>query len=189
VRQADALVRSAKQSFRVVEKEYSAKLRLARSELGMWSDAGVAAARSQFWQQYAEGKRFAQRSTFYDVVFAVLNGRTGNDEPVINFVLNWIMVVATNFTTGLLSAMLGFIIGLPWLIYSFGASFASGGLFFLVASFCASAVTISYLGALWGTAAGTAYAAVKVASHQARLQAAREERARTIRGGGRAHAD
>ena len=88
VREADALVRSARQSFRVVEKKHSAALRLARSELGLWSDAGVEAARGQFWQQYKEGKRFAQRSTFYDVLFAVIQGRTPQDESVINFVLN-----------------------------------------------------------------------------------------------------
>ena len=91
------------------------------------------------------------------------------------------MIVATNFTTGLLSAVLGFVIGLPWLIYSFGASFVSGGIFFLVATGCAVAVTISYLGALWGTAGVTAYTAIKVAGNQARLQQAREERARTLR--------
>lgn len=123
-----------------------------------------------------EGKRFATRSTFYDVLWAVINGTTRTEEPVINFVMHWLMVTCVNFTTGMLSAVLAFCIGLPSLIWSFGASFWSGLLFFAVASVSATAVSASFLGAVYGAAGGAAYATVRIAAQQARLQEGRAER-------------
>jgi len=147
---------------------------------------------AQFWRQYKDGQRFATRSTVYDVIFAVLNGTTRTDEPVINFVLHWIMVTVSNFTVGMLSAVTFFIFSLPGLIWSYSASVWSGLLFFAVASVSAAAVTATYLGALYGAAGGAVYASLRVASNQARLQEARRERAAQLGGGGqgrRQHAD
>lgn len=42
---------------------------------------------------------FARRQTFYDVIFAVINGRT--EEHFLVFVLKWLFNTLVNFTVGL----------------------------------------------------------------------------------------
>ena len=184
------LANDARKVYSAADGAWAARMREAKRELGLWSDAGVSEARTQFWRQYKEGKRFAQRHTVWDVIFAVLNGRTGTDESLINFVLHWVLVVLVNFTTGMVAAVIGFMFQLPGLIWSFGPSLWSGLLFFAVASEGASAVVSSYLGALYGTAGVGTYYALKAAGEQARLQGGAGGRRRGALGGqARAHRD
>ena len=89
-------------------------------------------------------------------------GRTGSEDSVLSFVIQWVGIALSNFTVGMISAVLSFMFALPGLIWSYGANIFSGALFFLIASVAASSVVTTYLGALYGTAAVGTYYAIKV---------------------------
>jgi len=186
VKVARKVVARERAALRVVQRKYEEKLRLARRELGLWSDVGVSEVRHDFWTKYEGGKRFAMRQTWWDVIMVIINGSTGTDRSVAEFVLHFIGIVVANLTAGMLSAILFFLVSLPGIIWSFGASIWSGLLFFVVASVAASAVTATALGGLYGTAGVAVYYTHRIAGNQARLAAAREAEARRLR---RAHAD
>ena len=190
-RVAAARVEEAKAQ-RVVDRahaEWMAAQRQAKRKLGLWSDVGVAEARREFWSSYAEGKLFAQRHTMWDVVFAVMTGRTGTEDSVLSFVLNWVGIALTNFTAGMLSAVLSFMFKLPGIIWSYGAGIFSGALFFFIASVAASSVVTAYLGALYGTAAIGTYYAVKASGAQPRLVYSQRSGRYVLHSQPRQHAD
>lgn len=47
----------------------------AKAELGVWTNAGVSEGRELFWRSYGQGKVFAQRQSFYDIIFSLLSNR------------------------------------------------------------------------------------------------------------------
>lgn len=85
----------------------------AKRELGLWSEPAAEEARAAFWRSYADGKRFAVRHTMWDILVAVMTNRTGAEEGTASFVLNWLMRVLANFTAGMISAVINFMVGLP----------------------------------------------------------------------------
>ena len=130
---------------------------------------------------------FARRQTFYDALFMVLNGRT--EEHFMTFILRWLFNTLMNFTVGLSVAAVAFVFKLPGLLWSYGASAASGLAFFTVAALAGISVVVSYLGLLWTAGAGGAYFAVRAASNAARLEAGRAAARQQAIRGGRTHYD
>ena len=93
------------------DADWARHVRAARSQLGVWSDAGVREARKQFWRvptlraplrvgnatmahsraalrrrAYEGGKVFAQRHTFYDVFLLMLR-RSSEEENMFSFLV------------------------------------------------------------------------------------------------------
>ena len=158
----DEAKREARKTFnklRAEERKRDEAMRLARSELGLWSDLGVGDAKALFKKSYERGKVFATRSTFWDGLSLMLRGKS--DESTVSFFLRWGMIVLSNFTVGMISAIVGFAFALPSLIGSFSVSLWSATLFYIIALVSATAVVASILFAMYGTAAGSAYVLVK----------------------------
>ncbi len=115
MRAAQALAADARREADAVDAQWARHARAAKGALGVWSDVGVTEARKEFWcahtaprrqrrhsgralvhshprtrlqtvrRSYEGGKVFAQRHTFYDVLFALISGR--NEENAFSFVL------------------------------------------------------------------------------------------------------
>ncbi len=77
----------------------------AKSKVGIWSQYGVDEVRERFWQAYQNGKDFAKRMTFWDVIFGIGGGR---DEELYVTLLRWLGQIMLNFTIGLVSALFSF---------------------------------------------------------------------------------
>merc|ERR1719311_941928 len=139
----------------------------AKAAVGLWSQYGVDEVRERFWKAYQSGKDFAKRMTFWDVVFGV-GGR--RDEELYVTLLRWLGQIMMNFTIGLVSALFSFMFSLISMIWEYKASYLSGLLFFLVAMSGASAMVVTFVGGMYGTAAGGVYALIQGGARNARLE-------------------
>lgn len=171
VRARQAILAERRADLEVVERELEQKKGAALKELGIFSEAGVGEARRVFWRTYDDGKLFARRQSFYDALYALMAGRT--EENVVEFVLAWAIRIIGNITVGMAGAVLVFLGRLPGLIRSFQPNFLEGVLFFIAAALGCVSVVITYLGAIYGTAAGGVYLLVKSASIQRRIESDR----------------
>ena len=129
-----------------LDAERDAKMKLAKSFVGLWSDYGMADVRARFWDAFDKGKMFAQQQTFYHVLMRVLSSR---DEELLSTVLNWIFVALVNFTTGLLGALFYFFFSLLSMVYSYQPDPLSATAFFMLAFIGGASVVASYLFAMY----------------------------------------
>lgn len=141
------------------ERDRDNALRKARSVIGIWSDQGVDEARSLFWQSYSDGKLFAQRQTFWDMIFTALDSRNSN---VWGLVLRWLFTFVSNFTAGMLGALFIFTWRVLWFLWQYSPNIISGAAFFVVAVFAAVSTVAAYLVGLYGAAAGGVYVVAKM---------------------------
>ena len=137
----------------------------------------------------SHSRRCLLTDSFSCLVFAVMYGRTGSEDSVLSFVIQWVGIALSNFTVGMISAVLSFMFALPGLIWSYGANIFSGALFFLIASVAASSVVTTYIGALYGTAAVGTYYAIKASGAQPRVAYSRQHRRYQVTQGRRPHAE
>lgn len=171
--------REAERALAVEERKRTNAMRLARSELGLWSELGVGDAKALFRSSYERGKIFATRSTFWDGLSLILRGKS--DESTVSYLLRWLMIALSNFTVGMLSAVFSYAFALPGLIGSFSTSIWSAVAFYAIALVAAVSVVVSILLALYSSAAVSTYAVVKYAGPAlARLDAAEERRRERI---------
>jgi hypothetical protein len=69
----------------------------------------VGETRDLFWSCFNGGKKFAKRSSYYDMIFMGMGSMVmGRDENLMEFLLRWGMQVLFNFTIGLCGALVGF---------------------------------------------------------------------------------
>eukprot|EP00516_Mucochytrium_quahogii_P003425 CAMPEP_0203757070 /NCGR_PEP_ID=MMETSP0098-20131031/10221_1 /ASSEMBLY_ACC=CAM_ASM_000208 /TAXON_ID=96639 /ORGANISM=" , Strain NY0313808BC1" /LENGTH=215 /DNA_ID=CAMNT_0050649183 /DNA_START=101 /DNA_END=745 /DNA_ORIENTATION=- len=90
-----------------VEKEFAEIQSEAKSVVGVFSEYGVQEVRDLFWSQFAGGKDFAKRSSWWDLIFMSI-GSMGRDESLMEFALRFLMNMLMNFTIGLVGALIGF---------------------------------------------------------------------------------
>jgi hypothetical protein len=150
----------------------AAALRAAKAELGVWSEAGVEESRALLWSSFDSGKVFAQRQTFWDSIFTVLNSR---DKDWLYLLLQLLFTAITNYTVGALVAVVVFAFSLPGLLASFAPSWPSALAFFAVSLVGAAAMVATYLAMLYAAGGAVVYTAASFASVQ---------RARLAQGGG-----
>lgn len=79
--------------------------------------------RELFWESFNSGKVFAQRQTFIDSIFTILDSR---DRDWISMLLQLLFQTLINFFTGLCASVFIFLLQLPSLIWSYQASVVSG---------------------------------------------------------------
>ena len=131
---ADAACREALSARRAAEAERleaamvyrrarDERVRLAKAELGLWSALGVDEAKALFRQSYERGKLFATRSSYYDTFWLILAGRS--DQNLAELLIRWGFTVLSNFTVGMMSAVVNFMWALPGLISTYATSTAS----------------------------------------------------------------
>jgi hypothetical protein len=93
-------------------------------------------------KSFQSGKLFAQRQSFWDALFTVLNSR---DRDWLSMLIQLIVTTVVNFTTGLTVSVFVFLARLPSLLMSYQPSLWSALLFFAAAAVGAISVVASYL--------------------------------------------
>ena len=75
-------------------RERDALVSDAKSNVGLWSSYGVDEVRERFWKAYQDGKDFAKRMTFWDVMLGT--GGRNRDEELAATVLRWLGQIMMN---------------------------------------------------------------------------------------------
>lgn len=188
------------------------RLRLkARQAVGLWSAVGVADVRRLFWQSWEEGKAFAKRMTFWDIMLA---GTSRREETLVAVLLRWLSQFLMNLSLGLISAVRapparprGSAIARPpipftllprpppyppqvlWfsaravsLVFSYQPGIVSGGAFVAISVFGAAGSVLLFLALCYTAAIGGVYLVAKQAA-TARIEAQQRARQQHLRGG------
>lgn len=145
---------------KILKKESEAK-----SHLGVFSKYSVQEVRDLFWDTFSGGKDFAQRSSWFDLMFLGFDSM-GRDEHLISFMIRFLFQVVMNFTLGMIGAFFGFIYYLGDVVNSYQPTFIESWLFYILAILGGFSVVTSFIVALYFSAAGTVYVAVKVGGNQ-----------------------
>jgi len=167
--------------------------REAKSKVGIFSEYGVEETRQLFWGMFSKGKEFGKRQSMWDMLFMGI-GAMGRDESIVEFAIRFVINFLFNFTIGLCGALIGFFWYLWGVIQSYDPNFFTAASFFFLAAVCGASMVATYLFALYGAAAGSAFVIGKAAINHARLEQERRSRPRNIRQDGqyysrRAHAE
>lgn len=154
----------------------------AKSQLGIFSEYGVAETRDVFWRTFAGGKDFAKRQSMWDMLFAGLSLGSGRkDEDMFGVVLKWLVQLLFNFTLGLCGALVVFLAKLWGVISAYSPDPLTAALYFAIAAVSATACVATYLLILYGAAGGTVAVVVKkIADHNHRLETDPEYRRRHL---------
>lgn len=149
--------------FKRKQEERYQLIRAAKAEVGIWSPYGVEEVREQFWQTFQEGKDMAKRMTFYDVMFSMFDRR---EENAGAYIAKWVLRVLSNYTIGMVIAIIRFLFQLGSIIWSYSPNFLSGGLFFAVAAFGAISVVGIFLVLLYTSCLGCCFCMAQQARQQ-----------------------
>lgn len=161
-----------------LNKQRAAIMSEAKSQLGLWSDAGIEEARASFWKSFEAGKVFGRRQTLWDAILTVLGDRERN---AMGLLLKVLFSALVNFTIGMVSSIFVFTFKLPWLLADYKPGWISGLSFFMVALTAAISVVTGFLAAMYGTSAAGVYAAVTLMNSSSRLQDQQYRRGGNIR--------
>ena len=179
VKELQPEVDAAYKTVRELGKERDGHMRKAKRTLGVWSDAGVEESRAMLWKSFQSGKVFAQRQTFWDALFTIINSR---DRDWISMLLNLLLTALVNYTVGSVMAVVSFMFSLPSFLWSYGAGVFSGTLFFVIASIGAISMIASYLSLIYASGAAVVYSTAAFVDLQRRRLA--YEQQQRLRGGG-----
>lgn len=160
---------AARDAYESARREEDAKLRHAKSKLGLFSEYGVDETRALFWERFAQGKNFAKRQTTWDLLFYGI-GAMARDESFLEYALRVLLGLLFNFTLGMFGAVVAFVAGLYTVIQSYDASFVVGFVFFLSASLAAISFALSWLVGLYALAATGTFVALKVVASNLRIE-------------------
>ncbi|KAJ1636700.1 hypothetical protein T492DRAFT_957790 [Pavlovales sp. CCMP2436] len=158
----------------------------ARKAVGLWSEIGVSEVRAQFWKSWTEGKDFAKRMTFWDML---LHTGKSKEETLASVLFRWLSQFLMNLSLGLIAAVFWFAGRAINLVFAYEPSFVSGFSFVAISVVGAAGSVVLFLGLCYSAAVGGVYILAKQASH-ARLEA--QQRQQQVRGqqrpqAGRAH--
>lgn len=167
-------VDEARRRFDAAIRDRDALQSEAKASVGIWSQYGIDEARERFWKAYQDGKDFAKRMTFWDVLFGVGGG--SRDEELVVTIMRYIGQIIMNFSIGLLSALFSFAFSLVSMLWEYKVGYISGFIFFLVAMSGASAMVATFIGGMTSVAVGGVYAIAQSASNNARLRGGDERR-------------
>ncbi len=160
---------SAQRVYNVLRAEEDNQLASAKSQLGLFSEHGVAETRDLFWLRLAQGKGFATRQTKWDALFMGIRAM-GRDESLMAYFLRLALSMLFNFTLGICGAVVGFIFTLYSLIKSYQASLMAGLVFFSLAALAGIAFAMTWLIGLYAATAGTVYVGAKFVAANMRIE-------------------
>ena len=160
------MVDAAKKQVDEVKKERNRVLRAAKQSLGLWSDLGVQESRTLLWNSFESGKLFAQRQTFWDSIFTLLNSR--RDDWFV-LLLQLLFTALINYTVGAFFSVFTFILSLPSFVSSFSPGFLSALAFIIIATVGAVSLIATYLGLIYASGAAVVYTTASFVSYQRRL--------------------
>jgi hypothetical protein len=84
----------------------------------------VEEGRELFWSSFTSGKVFAQRQSFFDAIFTILDRR---ERDWLGMLLQLLFQTVLNFVTGLSVSVFVFLAQLPSLIWSYQPTLVSDG--------------------------------------------------------------
>lgn len=168
---------NAERHLNAIRAEGNARMSDAKSIAGLTSDLAVNEMQDSFWQYLAAGKRFAKRQTGWDIMWMGIRsiGR-GRDESWGEYAMKILLHILINFTMGLVSALLFFVLGLWNILRSYRPNPVTAVVIFLAASSAATAFVVTYLLALFGAAGTGVYGMAKLAETSARQRIADQQR-------------
>eukprot|EP00597_Dinobryon_sp_UTEXLB2267_P000545 CAMPEP_0170062676 /NCGR_PEP_ID=MMETSP0019_2-20121128/3814_1 /TAXON_ID=98059 /ORGANISM="Dinobryon sp., Strain UTEXLB2267" /LENGTH=279 /DNA_ID=CAMNT_0010268885 /DNA_START=46 /DNA_END=885 /DNA_ORIENTATION=+ len=140
-----------------------------KSQLGLFSEVGVAETRELFWLRFAQGKGFATRQTKWDALFMGI-GAMGRDESIVSYLFRLLMSMAFNFTIGVIGAAVTFLFNLVSVIRSYQASIIVGFTFFALSALAMIAFLATWLIGFYLATAGAVYVGAKVLATNLRIQ-------------------
>jgi ABC-type phosphate/phosphonate transport system permease subunit len=152
-----------------VRRQHDAALRVAKSELGVWSEAGLEESRALLWRSFESGKVFAQRQTFWDSLFNLMGSR---DKDWLYLLLQLLSTALINYTIGTVMSVFAFALSLPTFLASFAPSWPSAIAFFALAVVASASVVASYLLLLYVAGGAVVYTAASFATVQQRQRLA-----------------
>ena len=141
------------------EEKQDKMVRDAKADIGIWSSYSVGEARQRFWDAFESGKMFAQRQTFWQMIYTVMSSREDN---LVSLVLEWLITSLMNFTLALLGSLFFYIFSLGAMVWSYKPDPVSAFSFFVLGFIGAASVVAGYLLALYGMAASGVYVVGKV---------------------------
>ena len=174
---AKSRLSSAVQKLKPLEEKRYAMILAAKHEVGVWSKYGVDETREAFWETFQDGKDFAKRMTFWDVMFSVGSRR---DEDGAAFIVRWVLRILMNYTMGMFYTLVAFMFRLWTIVTSFTPNFASGVVFYCVAVFSALSVIGAFLLLLYSMCIGGVALLAKNAGAQRRRQGGYPQQQRYI---------
>jgi len=140
-----------KLDYNQLKKKYEEALGDARKTVGLFSEYGVEDARRLFWKSWEEGKNFAKRISYYDVIFLAIDSR---NESFWGYLARLVIRILINFTIGFTTALISFLWNLIWFVRSYSSGIL-GILFWLLAASAAFSIYATTLAAMFGTVVGS----------------------------------
>ena len=153
----------------MIRQEGAARMSDAKAVAGLFSEVGVEEVQDSFWSYFNSGKQFAKRQSMWDAMFMGMRSM-GRDENMLEYGLKILMQVLMNFSIGLCIALVMFVFGLWSIVRSYQPNPIVALLFFIGAGCAAFSFVMTFLGAMYGAAAGGVYGVLKLAETNARAQ-------------------
>ncbi|KAL4859320.1 hypothetical protein ACK3TF_001057 [Chlorella vulgaris] len=179
-------VEKARAKAQEIRSRHDKLIREGKAVLGVFSEAGVEEGRELFWSSFTSGKVFAQRQSFFDAIFTILDRR---ERDWLGMLLQLLFQTVLNFVTGLSVSVFVFLAQLPSLIWSYQPTLWAGISFFVLAGLAAVSVVASFLGLLVGAGGALGYSLITLTlQQQARVEGQAQQR-RVTQGDNRAHTD
>ncbi|CAM9700032.1 unnamed protein product [Ascophyllum nodosum] len=169
-----------RQAYNALEREYQRGVAEAKSELGLFSEDGVAETRELFWTKVAGGKRFAKRATVWDAMFVSI-GSFRRDEGLAAIIAKVAFRFILNLTIGLFMAVIQFLFSIWKVIWSYQPDPISTAAFFAMAALGAVSLLVAWFLGIAAAGVVGVYAVAKVAEN-AQIEA--ERRGGSSGGGG-----
>lgn len=164
---------SAKEVFDAVNRDYQRKLAKAKSQLGVFSQDGVAETRDLFWRKVAGGKQYAKRATMWDVVFVGVGSAYRRDEGIFSILVRIAFRLVINLTMGFFMAVVQFLFTLWRVIWSYQPDPISTIAFFCMAAVAAVSLLVTWFLGLAALGVTGVYAVAK-ATEMAQIEATRQ---------------
>jgi hypothetical protein len=155
--------------YQTLKRNEAAIISDAKSKIGIFSELGVKETREAFWVRYTQGKGFAQRQTKFDAAFFGFRAML-RDESMMEYVITILIRVLFNFTLGVIATVVTFAWSSYSVIQSFQASPLVGLIFFIGALLAALAFAVTWLFLIFGGVGVTAYATIKLAAANVRIE-------------------
>ena len=167
----------AEQKLNAIRAEGNARMSDAKAVAGLFSDVAFTEMTESFWQYLNAGKRFAKRQTSWDIMWMMMRGITrGRDESWMEYAFKILLHILINFSMGLLSALVFFVLGLWNILRSYQPNPIVAIIVFIGAASAATSFVLTYILGMWGAAATGIYGVAKLAENSVRAQIADEQR-------------
>eukprot|EP00892_Ulva_mutabilis_P002339 jgi/Ulvmu1/12105/UM084_0030.1 len=151
----------------------------ANKQLGLFSSHGKEVAKERLWDSFERAKIMGRRQTFLDGLGTIIFNR---DRELMDIVARVAVYLVLNVTWAMFIMFWVFLAGLPRLIWTFGASWGEGLLFFTLAAIGAAAIMVTFTVGLGAATVGAVYGLACMSGRVGRLGGPTADGRRRIHG-------